>query len=196
MDSKEDQNSIGACPVSEAKIAAMKAKVQAWLEPGQPGHAILPSPQLPSSSATKEEEEKGSPLRICLLDGFLLYAAPTTVLGSSVAPLLDVRLFLRVSRERATARRSARDGYATLEGFWKDPPGYVDRIVWPNYVASHAWLFERGDVESGALDPRVLADHGIHALPPSAEVDVDMETTFEWAVDTLMRELESRAGLR
>ena len=196
VDSKEDQNSIGECPVSEAKITAMKAKVQSWLEPGQPGHSILLSS--PSSSSSL-----GSPLKICLLDGFLLYAAPTTALGSTVPPLLDVRLFLRVSHDRARARREARDGYVTLEGFWTDPPGYVDQVVWPNYVASHAWLFENGDAECGSLDEDVLAEHRIRAVPLKAGqgqaeggVDVDMETTFEWAVETLMRELENLFSAR
>ena len=199
VDSKEDQNSIGECPVSEAKIAAMKAKVQSWLAPGQPGHTIL----LSSASSSPSP-----PLKICLLDGFLLYAAPTTALGSTVPPLLDVRLFLRVSLDRARARREARDGYVTLEGFWTDPPGYVDQIVWPNYVASHAWLFENGAAERGRLDADVLAEHEIRAVPLKAgqeqddgagadvDVDVDMETTFEWAVETLMSELGTLVGVR
>ncbi|KAK7752318.1 ribosylnicotinamide kinase [Diatrype stigma] len=186
VDSKEDQNSIGACPVSDAKIAAMRAKVQAWLAPGQPGHAIFSPPPPPSSSPP--------PPRVCLLDGFLLYTKPEM---AEVMRLLDVRLFLLVSRARATARREARDGYVTLEGFWKDPPGYVDKIVWPNYVAAHAWLFEGGDVEKGRLDEGALRESGILAAARAAgdgNVDVDMETTFEWAVERLMEQLERIYG--
>ncbi|KAI5918794.1 P-loop containing nucleoside triphosphate hydrolase protein [Camillea tinctor] len=184
VNSIEDQNSIGACPVSEAKIAAVKAKVGAWLAPGQPGHALISS---------------SPPPRICLLDGFLLYAAPSTPPSAlrAVAPLLDVRLFLLVSRAQATRRREARDGYVTLEGFWTDPPGYVDKIVWPNYVESHAWLFKGGDVEAGVLDEAVLAREGILARPGTGpDVDVDMEGTFEWAADVLMRSLEEEVGGR
>ncbi|KAI1492970.1 nicotinamide riboside kinase 1 [Biscogniauxia mediterranea] len=190
VDSKEDQNSIGACPVSPAKLAAAKARVATWLAPGQPGHALITS----SSSSP--------PPRICLLDGFLLYAAPDA--AAAVSPLravttslLDVRLFLVVGREPAARRRAARDGYVTLEGFWADPPGYVDRVVWPNYVAAHAWLFERGDVDAGVLDQEVLAREGILAPPrddddggEGKEGEPDMERTFEWAVEVLMRRLE------
>ncbi|RYP24896.1 hypothetical protein DL767_008520 [Monosporascus sp. MG133] len=179
VDSKEDQNSVGECPVPDATIEAMKAKVRAWLEPGRPGHAIFSS-----------QGGNGPALRVCLLDGFLLYARET----AAVSALLDVRLLLRVSRERATARRGARDGYVTLEGFWSDPPGYVDSIVWPNYVASHAWLFEGGDVE-GRPDGAVLAREGILAQTDKG-VDVDMETTLEWAVETLMRQLGEICGMR
>jgi nicotinamide/nicotinate riboside kinase len=170
---------VGPCPVSEAKIAAMRARVAAWTAPGQPGHAVLYG----SGSGDKQPG-----LRICLLDGFLLYAAE---MGAAMAQL-DVRMFLLVSRASATRRREARDGYVTLEGFWADPPGYVDKIVWPNYAEAHAWLFVGGDVE-GKLDERALREKGILAQTGRG-LDVDMETTFEWTVETLMRELE-RIGL-
>ncbi|KAI0884712.1 P-loop containing nucleoside triphosphate hydrolase protein [Annulohypoxylon maeteangense] len=178
VDSKEDQNSIGACPVSDAAIAAAKAKVASWASPGQPGHSILHS--------------RSSPLRICVLDGFLLYSPELEAGG--VPALLDTKLFLLVSRERATQRRERRDGYVTLEGFWTDPPGYVDKIVWPNYVASHAGLFQGGDVE-GKLDEKVLKEKGIEAQIGRG-VDLDMEETFNWTVETVMRRLEEFGGKR
>ncbi|KAI1381524.1 P-loop containing nucleoside triphosphate hydrolase protein [Hypoxylon crocopeplum] len=178
VDSKEDQNSVGACPVPDAAITAAKAKVASWTQPGQPGHSILASPD--------------SSLRMCLVDGFLLYSAEMEQGG--VSALLDTKLFLLVSHASATRRRGRRDGYVTLEGFWTDPPGYVDKIVWPNYVAAHAPLFKNGDVE-GALDEDVLKEKGILAQVGKG-LDVDMQTTFEWAVDTLMRQLEELAGKR
>ncbi|EEY15492.1 conserved hypothetical protein [Verticillium alfalfae VaMs.102] len=169
VDSKEDQNSVGACPVSTDKIAALQAKVAAWLRPSAPGHAVF-----------------ASGLRLCLFDGFLLYCSEM----QAAMRLIDVKLFLTVSRARATHRREARDGYVTLEGFWKDPPGYVDAVVWPNYADAHGWLFEGRHVE-GALDRRVLRENGILAQEGD-ELDVDMEKTLEWAVDTVMAELERR----
>ncbi|KAI0137390.1 nicotinamide riboside kinase 1 [Xylariales sp. AK1849] len=167
VDSKEDQNSVGKCPVSDTKIAEMKSKVEAWMQPGQPGHEVLGK----------------TGLKVCLLDGFLLYSKQM----DGVMDLLDIKMFLLVSRAKATHRREARDGYVTLEGFWADPPGYVDKIVWPNYVESHAWLFEKGDVEGDLLESR-LSENSILA-PRGLGLDIDMETTFEWTVDTLMRHL-------
>ncbi|KAK6063108.1 fructosamine kinase [Seiridium cupressi] len=168
VDSKEDKNSVGKCPVSDAKIAEMKSKVDAWTQPGQRGHEIL----------TK------SGLKICLLDGFLLYSKEMV----GIMDLLDIKLFLLVSKAKATQRREARDGYVTLGGFWADPPGYVDKIVWPNYVESHAWLFEGGDVEK-PLKESSLAEKNILAQKDKG-LDIDMETSFEWTVDTLIRQLE------
>ncbi|KAF9877775.1 nicotinamide riboside kinase [Colletotrichum karsti] len=171
VDSKEDQNSVGKCPVSDDKISAIKTKVDAWLQPGKPGHAIFTEGKL----------------RVCLFDGFLLYCKEM----ESTMSLIDIKLFLLVSRAKATQRREARDGYVTLEGFWKDPPGYVDKIVWPNYAEAHDWLFEEGNVE-GTLNEKVLQEKGIKAQVGKG-LDIDMETTLEWTVDTIIAELEKRA---
>ncbi|KAI1799397.1 P-loop containing nucleoside triphosphate hydrolase protein [Daldinia bambusicola] len=176
VDSKEDQNSIGECPVPNAAIISARARVSQWLQPGQPGHAILAA---------------NSKLRVCLVDGFLLYSPELEAGG--IPALLDARLFLLVSRARATQRRQRRDGYVTLEGFWADPPGYVEKVVWPNYAAAHAGLFVGGDVDAGRLDERALREKGIRAQADRG-LDVDMETTFNWAVETLMRELEKVFG--
>lgn len=173
LDSKEDQNSVGKRPVSDAKVQAMKAKVASWLEEAKPIHKLL---------------TEGS-LRLCLFDGFLLYSQEM----QSVMNLIDLKLFLLVSREKAVQRREARDGYVTLEGFWKDPPGYVERIVWPNYVTSHAWLFEKGDVE-GIPNKAVLAETGILAQLDRG-LDVDMETTLEWAVEKVITGLKEFASV-
>ncbi|KAI1471375.1 P-loop containing nucleoside triphosphate hydrolase protein [Daldinia caldariorum] len=178
VDSKEDQNSVGECPVPNAAIIRARAKVSQWLQPGQPGHAVLGA---------------ASGLRVCLLDGFLLYAPDLEAGG--IPGLLDARLFLLVSRASATRRRERRDGYVTLEGFWADPPGYVEKVVWPNYAESHAGLFVDGDVDGGRLDEHALREKGILAQTDKG-LDVDMEVTFNWAVDTLMRELERAFGER
>lgn len=164
--SKEDQNSIGECPVPDDVISQQKSRVQEWL------------------SAPEGQKVFSSGLSLCVLDGFLLY----TPALSSIMSRLDIKLFLLVSRAKATQRREARDGYVTLEGFWKDPPGYVDKIVWPNYVESHAWLFEGGDVE-GRLKDDVLEKEGIKAQVGKG-LDVDMSTTLDWAVSTVISELE------
>ncbi|EPE07766.1 nicotinamide riboside kinase 1 [Ophiostoma piceae UAMH 11346] len=173
--SKEDQNSVGKCPVPDETIEALKAKVKAWLEPGHAGHKLVAAQDAASAA-----------LKICIFDGFLLYCEATRAAMDQI----DVRLFLRVSHAKATQRREARDGYVTLDGFWQDPPGYVDKIVWPNYVEAHKWLFTGGDVE-GTPDKAVLDTNSILTQTDQG-VDVDMATTLEWAVTTLMRELEDK----
>ncbi|KAH7319661.1 nicotinamide riboside kinase 1 [Stachybotrys elegans] len=159
LESKEDQNSVGKCPVSDSAIARAKAKVSARAS------------SLPAA-------------RLCILDGFLLY--PPSM--APLKPSLDVKLLVRASYEKAKARRQARDGYVTIEGFWADPPGYVDDIVWPNYVQEHAFMFEDGNVD-GEYRHDVLEKEGIK-VQKGVGVDVEMEQTLDWAVDTILDELE------
>lgn len=154
--SKEDQNSVGQHGVSERVVSELRREV----------HALL--------SAHPEWQTR----RICIVDGFLLFSEHM----KNIRELFDVRLFLRTSYETAKQRREARSGYVTLEGFWEDPPGYVDQIVWPNYVQDHKFLFEDGDV-NGELDDDVLEKTGIHGMPREAEGD--MEVCLRWAVAVL-----------
>lgn len=189
VDSKEDQNTVGECPVTPAQIAAAKQKVDSWLQPGQPGSLIFPPLSSPTDEHHPHQEQasqKRSGLRICLLDGFLLYS-PAHL--PSILPALDVKLFLLVSREKATERREARDGYVTLEGFWTDPPGYVEKIVWPNYVDAHRWLFRDGDPERGMLDEEAMRKYGVSAQVGKG-LDVPFGETLDWAIETILRGLE------
>jgi nicotinamide/nicotinate riboside kinase len=168
LDSKEDQNSVGQCPVPDSVIEEMKGLVKKWTDEGGLGHGILTS--------------SPHPLRLCIFDGFLLYSQSMI----SVQPQIDIKMFLRVSYAKAKARREARSGYVTLEGFWEDPPGYVDKIVWPNYVEDHKFMFENEDVE-GELKEEVVKQWGINYLKEG--LDVDMAAMLRWAVDILMERL-------
>ena len=116
--------------------------------------------------------------RSCSVEGFLLFSEEMR----DIRALFDVKMFLRTSYETAKRRRVARSGYVTLEGFWEDPPGYVDKVVWPNYVADHKFIFKNGDVE-GDLDGEVCRRVGIEGMPREAEDD--MGKCLEWAVGVL-----------
>jgi nicotinamide/nicotinate riboside kinase len=168
LDSKEDQNSVGKIPVSQSTIDELKARVKIWTSSGNNGFGIL--------------KNSPHPVRLCIFDGFLLYSKSMSPIQSQI----DIKLFLRVSYTKAKARREARSGYVTLEGFWEDPPGYVDKIVWPNYVEDHKWMFEGEDVE-GTLKEDIVKETGINSQ--YGEVDIDMETTLKWAVDLLLDQL-------
>ncbi|GFP59130.1 nicotinamide riboside kinase [Trichoderma asperellum] len=167
LDSYQDKNSVGECPVPPSTISALKSKVS----------SLLPSTHPLATSA----------LHLCILDGFLLY--PPSM--SAIQPHLDIKIFLRASYAQAKARREARDGYVTLEGFWADPPGYVDKIVWPNYVAEHSWMFQDGDVE-GEYKADVLEQEAIR-VPSGSGVDGEMDKILEWMVDLILEEMKKYA---
>lgn len=74
------------------------------------------------------------------VDGFMIFHS------DEITRLFDVKLFFRAPYEVLKARREARLGYNTVEGFWVDPPNYFDDIVWPEFVRSHQRLFKDQDV--------------------------------------------------
>ncbi|EME49936.1 hypothetical protein DOTSEDRAFT_164780 [Dothistroma septosporum NZE10] len=154
--SKEDQNSVGQVNVDRTAIEDLKWKASKWMFADAPPIAII--------------------------DGFLLYSEGM----KSVRDLFDIKLFLRTDYQTAKSRREARSGYVTLEGFWEDPPGYVDNVVWPNYVKDHAFLFQGGHVE-GDLDGAALDKLKISAMPKEAHGD--MTACLHWAYDELEKAL-------
>jgi nicotinamide/nicotinate riboside kinase len=123
-------------------------------------------------------------VRVAIVDGFLLYSQEMAVIRDT----FDVKLFLRTNYETAKKRREARSGYVTIEGFWADPPGYVDKIVWPNYVKDHKYLFHNDDVE-GEVRDEVVSDLGIDIMP--AEKQGDLSACLEWAYNKLETALRS-----
>lgn len=149
LESKEDKNSVGEVKVDADVVAELKEKAQG-----------LPS-----------RNDGG---RVAIIDGFLLYSDDM----ASIRNIFDAKLFLRTDYATAKTRREARSGYVTLEGFWADPPGYVYKIVWPNYVKDHKFLFQDQDVE-GEVDQDVARKLGIEAMPKQAQGD--MTACLKWA---------------
>ncbi|MCV5117104.1 hypothetical protein OFC47_27165, partial [Escherichia coli] len=83
--------------------------------------------------------------------------------------------------------------YGTLEGFWKDPPGYVEKIVWPEYVRAHEWMFEGGDVEGGKVKAEEVSERTgelVNQKEGETKMDRDFGETLEGAGESIMRELE------
>jgi nicotinamide/nicotinate riboside kinase len=156
LQSQEDQNSVGEHGVPEQEVGELRERVRSWFD-GRPEWVNR---------------------RICVVDGFLLFSEDM----KDIRSLFDVKLFLRTSYETAKRRREARSGYVTLEGFWEDPPGYVDKVVWPNYVQDHKFLFEDGDVNK-ELDEDVCGRVGINGMPREAEEN--MTRCLDWAVGVL-----------
>lgn len=115
-------------------------------------------------------------VNVVILDGFLLFSTAM----AELTDLFDRGLLLRADHDTVRARREARKGYVTLEGFWEDPKGYVDQIVWPNYVQDHKHLFVDQNVE-GEPDHDALSALRIEASPSDA--GTSMTKLFTWAVD-------------
>lgn len=143
-------------------ITNLKNKVISWSAPGEPGHFLQSR-------------------KILLFEGFLLYSRST----SDIWPFLDLKLLLQASQSFVKFHRTERLPYIRDEGYWEDPPNYVDSVVWPSYCREHEWLFENGDVE-GELVEMPSSGCKITSL---GGIDLDLETALLRIVDLLMREL-------
>ncbi|KAF2096727.1 P-loop containing nucleoside triphosphate hydrolase protein, partial [Rhizodiscina lignyota] len=164
FESKEDKNDVGKVDIDWGVIERQTENLKQKVQTLQQGH-----------ERGKEAAGEASPaLTIAIIDGFLLFAPSM----ASIRSLFSVKLFLRTDYATAKRRREARSGYVTLEGFWEDPPGYVDKVVWPNYVKDHSFLFRNGDVE-GELNEGVCTELGIVGMPKGLEGN--MTGVFEWA---------------
>jgi nicotinamide/nicotinate riboside kinase len=160
--SQEELNATGPVPVDAAVVAAKAAELR---------------------DAVVAAAAGGERVRFAIVEGFLLYAEDM----KSVWELFDVRLLLASDYEQVKSRREARKGYVTLEGFWEDPPGYVDAIVWPNYIKYHGMLYADGNVSKG-FDGSKCKGLGIDTAPDAASND--MTACFAWAVDRIAGKLK------
>ncbi|EON64567.1 hypothetical protein W97_03800 [Coniosporium apollinis CBS 100218] len=167
----QDGNAVGPSGVADAVVERLKASL------GEGG----------GMEAVGRALRHGT--RICIIDGFLLFSEEMQQAG--VREMFDVRLFLRAPYAVAKKRREERQGYVTIEGFWADPPGYVDDVVWPNYVKDHGFLFRGGDVD-GEFDEEVLTRCGIRGMP--AEAEGDMGKCLEWAWAVVGEEVKKRVS--
>lgn len=168
--SKEDLNTVPPSSIPESVVEDFKAQIGEWCRPGQPGEVLRDS-------------------RLCLLDGFLMY--PPSM--SAIHPFLNLKIFLRTTKKKVIERRGRRDGYATIEGWWVDPPGYVEDIVWPAYVREHAFMFRGSDaaafaeeVVEGEYDAAVLEREKIWTMDDTRVMrgeDITAEEVLKWGVE-------------
>jgi nicotinamide/nicotinate riboside kinase len=168
FEGKEDQNEVGNVDVDAQVVDRWSSTFAKLLQ-----------------DIRVKERGQGDGIKIAIIDGFLLYSESM----SRVRELFDIKLLLRTSFPTVKRRRESRKGYVTLEGFWEDPEGYVDAIVWPNYVEDHRFLFVGGDVE-GDLDGEVCGRLGIEAMGGRLE-ESDMTGLFEWAAGVLEKRLRA-----
>lgn len=213
--SMEDQNSVGDVHVTAEEIETVKGEVKSWFE-----RLVLSSSQTQAQtqagSATKDEFPRE--IRICVLEGFLLFppspssttftAATHGLAGDETTDLvelhdltrslLNLKLFLPCTKTQMIERRERRSGYVTLEGFWKDPPGYVEDLVWVNYRRYHAWMYRDGHEQEGEteeeFDEEKCREEGVHLfLEKGRGVGKGtMKECLDWGVERVEEALTAR----
>ena len=127
--------------------------------------------------------DDGRPIGIVY--GFSLYHEP------EIRDILDVKLFLRVRKEQARARRFGKLSYTSEvrgNNFWTLEQ-YFDQTAWPHYVDEHKPLFENGDVEGMPLFG--ICDKLSIIMQP--QLDMDVEQTLRWATHSIVKAKEHAA---
>ncbi|RMZ77614.1 hypothetical protein DV737_g4299, partial [Chaetothyriales sp. CBS 132003] len=196
--SKEDQNEVGPAPdVAQSLLASLGEAVRAWLV----GDSAAATTFGGDSAAATD-------IRIYFIDAFLLYTSPspspTTDSHSAaqlyaLSKLLDLKLWVSCSRRQMLDRRLRRRGYVTLETFWEDPPGYIEDVVWPEFLREHAWLVRELDDGSSGGETRLVVDEeaaqreGIVVAPEEEDGSVaPMRDLVSWATRAVEGRLNAR----
>jgi nicotinamide/nicotinate riboside kinase len=161
FESKEDKNAVGDVKIDDEVVERWRA----------------------TFSTTLGKKKHEDSLSIAIIDGFLLYSEAV----KEIRDIFDVKILLKADYATVKMRRERRKGYVTLEGFWEDPEGYVDLIVWPNYVKDHRFLFQSGNVE-GLVDQALVESLGISVMPQDATEN--MTLCFDWACGILFKSIE------
>lgn len=204
--SKEDQNSVGDVHVTDAEVEEFRRDVREWFQ-GLVHNATTTNAITTGAADSNTTSTPNLPteIRICILDGFLLYpprppaphvrseaeAAALQQLYNLSHALLSPRLFLPCSRAQMLTRRLARSGYVTLEGFWVDPPGYVEDVVWPNYERYHGWMYVDQDAEGGVFDEKTCRDlEGVVVCPGHGTMP--MKQCLAWGMQEVKMAVEER----
>ncbi|KAG0262784.1 Nuclear actin-protein involved in chromatin remodeling [Mortierella polycephala] len=105
--------------------------------------------------------------KFVILDGFILYV------NALLRETIDIKFFVTAPYQVLKERRESRKGYATLEGYWEDPPGYFDDVVWPNYLIYNGPLVKLADaLEAGQDSGMYCSNASSRTDPMTAKIDV------------------------
>ncbi|KAF9976812.1 ribosylnicotinamide kinase [Actinomortierella ambigua] len=186
FDSKEDLNLVGAkehgAPIAPQTLVSLKTKVQ---------EAVIERQRLNPSSE--------DPVYL-IVDGFLLYV------DERLRNAIDVRLYTAAPYAVLKERRESRKGYVTMEGYWEDPPGYFDDVVWPNYLDCNGPFISltdavmNGEISGEYDDPHpknaaLREDQMTHGIDIINTGNVSIETMVTHSVELLakrLKQLQSR----
>ncbi|KAK3842487.1 MAG: P-loop containing nucleoside triphosphate hydrolase protein [Linnemannia gamsii] len=154
FDSLEDKNPVGSkevsTPIADDVLGGLSDKIIAQI---------------------RKEGVNVAATKFVILDGFILYV------NEELRDTIDVSFFLTAPYQVLKERRESRKGYATLEGYWVDPPGYFDDIVWPNYMIYNEPFVNLADAIEAGQDSGIYSDSSataatLRANPMTQKVDV------------------------
>ncbi|KAF9438924.1 ribosylnicotinamide kinase [Entomortierella beljakovae] len=128
--------------------------------------------------------------KFVIIDGFILYV------NEQLRETIDVKFYLTASYQILKDRRESRKGYATLEGYWVDPPGYFDDIVWPNYLAFNSPFVKLTEaVENGTDSGTYDSTKELSERDPMTQ-RIDIITSSDGCIHGMVRKISNLLAKR
>ncbi|KAF9106077.1 ribosylnicotinamide kinase [Mortierella sp. AM989] len=171
FNSKEDRNPVGSetssSPISDQVLDSWRKQIM---------------DQIP--------EDDRPHTKFVIVDGFILYV------DEQLRKTIDIKFFLTASYQILKDRRESRKGYATLEGYWVDPPGYFDDIVWPNYLAYNGLFVELTEAMEAGKDSGVFDANSESSRPDPMAQNVDIISSSSVSIHTMVENVSNLLAKR
>ncbi|KAJ2747240.1 ribosylnicotinamide kinase [Coemansia sp. BCRC 34301] len=136
-----------------------------------------------------------TPFSIILVEGILLFHDGDQNPRFHPGLACDTGVFIHAQYDTLKTRRESRAAYTTVEGVWVDPPGYFDKIVWPNFVEHHA-RFAAAHPElanSKAVDCASVTPDPWNGKVTVCSSDTAAEDTLRQCVKAILAEWRNRS---
>ncbi|KAF9359316.1 ribosylnicotinamide kinase [Mortierella sp. AD094] len=128
--------------------------------------------------------------KFVIVDGFILYV------DEQLRKTIDVKFFLTASYHILKERRESRKGYATLEGYWVDPPGYFDDIVWPNYLTYNGPFVKLTEAMEAGQETGVYDAKSESSRPDPMTREVDLVSSNTASIHSMVENVSSLLAKR
>ncbi|KAG0298710.1 ribosylnicotinamide kinase, partial [Dissophora globulifera] len=169
FDSLEDKNPVGshtpADPIPDHTLQGWREKIMATIPQDDRAH-----------------------VKFLILDGFMLYV------NEQLRQTIDIKFFLTAPYQILKERRESRKGYATLEGYWVDPPNYFDDIVWPNYLICSAPFVKLTDAMEAGQETGEYRKDSVRPDPMTRKVD--MVSSSSSSIDDMVEKVSNLIAQR
>ncbi|KAI1291649.1 ribosylnicotinamide kinase [Mortierella claussenii] len=129
-------------------------------------------------------------VKFVILDGFILYV------NEQLRKSIDIKFFLTAPYKTLKERRESRKGYATLEGYWVDPPGYFDDMVWSNYLAWNEPFVRLTEAMEAGQETGVFDTNNISTRKDSMTQQVDVVSSGDCSIHNMVETVANLLAMR
>jgi nicotinamide/nicotinate riboside kinase len=98
--------------------------------------------------------EQSEPVKtVLIVEGFLYFH------DEKFLKLIDNLIFTFSDFDALLERRNSREGYETIEGFWKDPENYFELSVYPSYLRFYKNIHESVQLSHNSINSQFMINY-------------------------------------